>query len=55
MNKVMDQLQRNYNVEYYNFSNDSTFTLNNKYFYNSDHLNKEGAKNFSAKLLKEIK
>ena len=32
------------------FPADTTFSYNNKFFYNSDHLNKEGAKEFSEKL-----
>ncbi len=50
MRRDMTQLQSKYNIEYYDFSRDTTFSYNNKFFYNSDHLNKMGAKEFSKKL-----
>ena len=51
MEKDMQKLKKEYSVEYYDFSRDTTFSNNNEYFYNSDHLNKTGAKEFSKKLL----
>ena len=47
----MNQLKKEYGIKYYDFSTDTTFSYNNKFFYNSDHLNKTGAKKFSKKLL----
>ena len=51
MKKNMQLLQQEYGIEYYDFSRDTTFSYINKFFYNSDHLNKMGAKEFSKKLL----
>ncbi|MEJ2616387.1 MAG: hypothetical protein P8Z35_15635 [Ignavibacteriaceae bacterium] len=50
MKSNMNRLKKEYGIEYYNFSTDTTFSFNNKFFYNSDHLNKTGAKEFSKQL-----
>jgi len=50
MKGYMAQLQQDYGVEYYDFSEDPTFVHNNRLFFDDDHLNKCGAKIFSAKL-----
>lgn len=41
-------------VEYYDYAFDSRFTSNYKWFMNSDHLNKEGARNFVNILMEEV-
>jgi hypothetical protein len=51
MKGKMLQLQKDYGVEYYDFSVDSVLSNNNEFFYNNDHLNKKGAEEFSKKLL----
>jgi hypothetical protein len=50
MKNKMESLQEKYNIEYYDFSSDTFFIMDNRLFYNSDHLNKNGAKEFSKKL-----
>jgi hypothetical protein len=54
MRETMQKLLEKYNIEYYDFSSDSSLIFNNKLFYNSDHLNRYGAAEFSRKLQKEI-
>ena len=49
MNEKMEMLKKHYSIEYYDFSQDSSFITNNKLFYNSDHLNRQGAEEFSKK------
>ena len=44
---------KNENVEYYNFTYDSRFTRED--YYNSDHLNDEGASKFSLIINELIK
>ncbi len=50
MKAYMARLQQAHGVEYYDFSNDPQFVRNNRLFYDDDHLNRCGAKIFSAKL-----
>jgi hypothetical protein len=50
MNKIINDIQQKYNIEYFDFSNDSTISKDNTLFFNSDHLNRAGAKVFSQKL-----
>ena len=50
MKAYMARLQQTHDVEYYDFSNDPQFVRNNRLFYDDDHLNRCGAKIFSAKL-----
>lgn len=41
-------------VEYFDYQFDDRFSSNYSYFFNSDHLNKEGAKKFTDILMQEI-
>lgn len=54
MRELMLKFKNNYDIEYYNFSHDSIISSDNKLFFNSDHLNKEGARRFSIKLKKKL-
>jgi lysophospholipase L1-like esterase len=54
MEKITKDLEKNYNVPYYNFSIDSSISKNNKYYFNADHLNDEGKRIFTEKLLNTI-
>lgn len=54
MYSILEDVKHEYDIEYFDFSRDSVFTKNNSLFYNGDHLNREGAKLFSKKLLKEL-
>ena len=49
MKQKIQAIKELYDIEYYDFSIDSFFITNNKLFYNSDHLNRQGAKEFSKK------
>lgn len=54
MKQKMDELQRTYQVEYYDFSSDPEIAIHPELFYNSDHLSECGHKVFSAKLLEAM-
>jgi hypothetical protein len=54
MKKNMQKLQKNFDVEYYDFSNYFDISSNNLLFFNSDHLNKRGANLFSQHFKKAI-
>lgn len=54
MQEKTKQLKNEYQITYLDYSNDSSFVKNYKYFYNSDHLNKSGSKEFSKQLLVEL-
>lgn len=45
----MEFLKRKHQIEYFDFSKDSSISTNFRFFYNSDHLNKFGASMFSSK------
>ena len=49
MKHFMKRLQNSYNIEYYDFSEDTSFSYDHTLFFNSDHLNRTGAKLFSRK------
>lgn len=48
------ELEKTYQVEYFDFSNDPEITTHPELFYNSDHLGECGHKVFSAKLLEAM-
>lgn len=48
------EIGREYNIPFINFSSDD-LSLNKKYFYNSAHLNNEGADLFTEKLIVKLK
>ncbi len=52
MKEQMHKFQQDNKIEYYDFSTDEDFSLNNQAFRDSDHLNRCGAKLFSAKFKK---
>lgn len=54
MRNKMESLKRDYGIQYFDFSSDSTLTNNNMYYYNSDHLNRNGATEFSKKLKERL-
>ena len=51
MRRTVHDLQHIYQVEYYDFSNDSDIAIYPELFYNSDHLGECGTKVFTEKLL----
>ena len=51
MRQTIYNLQQNYHVEYYDYSNDPEIMIYPELFYNSDHLSECGAKVFTEKLL----
>jgi hypothetical protein len=51
MQQTIYRLQQSYQVEYYDFSEDSEITIHPELFYNSDHLSDCGRKLFTEKLL----
>nr|WP_321451509.1 hypothetical protein [uncultured Carboxylicivirga sp.] len=50
--KEINYLSRKYNIEYWNYSNNSNFKKSD--FFNYDHLNKKGAKRFSTLLSERL-
>lgn len=52
--KIYKQLSQKYNLLYLDYSKDK-MNLDKKYFYNSMHLNSEGASLFSEKLAKDLR
>jgi len=50
MRRTVDNLQKRYHVEYYDFSGDSEITIYPDLFYNSDHLSECGTRVFTEKL-----
>ncbi len=54
MATYIDSLADFFQIEYYNFSEDSTISSNNQYFHNADHLNLAGQEIFTKKLLHKI-
>lgn len=51
--KIVTQFSAKYKIQYLDYSHDTRFSSNAKYFYNSDHLNTEGKKIFSEIIFKE--
>lgn len=51
---IIDQVVRDTGVEYYDYAFDERFVNEYSWFSNSDHLNKEGARNFVDILMQEI-
>ncbi len=51
---VVNQVVDDTGVAYYDYAFDERFSSNYSWFMNSDHLNKEGAKQFVNILMKEI-
>jgi hypothetical protein len=51
MNQAIDQLQQDYDVQYYDFSADPDIHTELELFYNSDHVNECGGKVFTGRLL----
>jgi len=49
MHNIVNQIKNEHKVKYFDFSRDTTFTYNNKYFHNADHLNDEGKRIFTEK------
>jgi len=54
MKQMINNVQKNYQVEYYDFSEDPEIMTHPELFYNSDHLSECGHRVFSAKLLEAI-
>lgn len=52
--KLYKDLSILYNIPFYNFSNDS-LCFQKKYFYNTEHLNKDGSRIFTLKLIDTLK
>lgn len=50
--EVLNYFEQKYNIKYYNYSKDTSFTL--REYYDNDHLNSDGAIKFSRILNKEI-
>lgn len=50
-----NKIAQEYNAHFLDYSQDSLLAFNQKYFYNSQHLNIEGATLFTTKLSEEIK
>lgn len=48
--KLAQEIAKKYNVNFFDYSRDSTFINSPKLFYNAEHLNNEGAKVFSIKV-----
>ena len=48
--QYMQQIQEDFGIAYYDFSQDPAFTRNHNYFLNANHLNAYGAKVFTQKL-----
>lgn len=46
----MQKIEEDFGIDYYDFSQDTSFTRTYDYFFNEDHLNAVGAKLFSRKL-----
>lgn len=53
-NIVADEIARKYNLRFINYSNDSLFLNNAKYFADISHLNDDGAKIFSNLIIDDI-
>ena len=56
-NEIMQlyrNISRNYNVPFYDYSNDS-LCFQKKYFYNASHLNKEGSFLFTDAFINDLK
>ncbi|MGN0505298.1 MAG: hypothetical protein ACI4FZ_01980 [Lachnospiraceae bacterium] len=51
---IIDQVVEDTGVEYYDYAFDERFSNNYSWFMDSDHLNKEGARNFVDILMREI-
>ena len=49
--KLAEEIANKYNVKFFDYSRDSTFINSPKLFYNAEHLNNEGAKVFSIKVV----
>ena len=51
---VFNKFSKQYNIPFYDYSADS-MSYNTKYFYNSTHMNKDGAELFTRKLVMDFK
>ncbi len=51
---ILEQVQKDTGVEYYDYGFDDRFCFDYKLFFNTDHLNRKGAKKFVDILMKEI-
>lgn len=51
---IVDKIVQNTGVPYYDYAFDERFSQNYEWFRDSDHLNKEGARNFVQVLMKEV-
>jgi hypothetical protein len=51
---IYNQFSQKYNIPFYDYSNDS-MSYHKEYFYNSGHLNKEGAELFTSRLINDLR
>lgn len=51
---VIEEIQKTTDVDYYDYQFDARFAFNYDYFFNTDHLNRAGAKKFTEILMQEI-
>ena len=54
-NKYYEQISKEFDFHFLDYSQDSSFSFNKDYFYNSQHLNSSGADLFSLRLATDIK
>lgn len=55
MKAIMNELKMKYDVIYLDFSCDSIISNDNKFYFNADHMNAEGKRLFTLKLLYKLK
>jgi hypothetical protein len=55
MKNIMYSLADKYNVVYMDFSQDTLISNNNEYYFNADHLNGDGKRLFTQRLLMKLK
>jgi lysophospholipase L1-like esterase len=52
---ICKSICKRYNIPFFDYSEDRDFLTDNKIYEDPEHLNKDGAKRFTNKLLKTIK
>ena len=51
---IIDEVSNNTGIEYYDYSEDARFSHEYSLFFNSDHMNRQGARKFTNTLLHEV-
>lgn len=52
---IVNRIAQEFKIPFYNFTNDSFFLSNQNLFFDRDHLNEEGAKIFTGRVINKIK